>query len=101
MVVKKTEQRQHPRTFLTARIKVIHESIGEGIYETRDISDGGAFIVAGDRPFPPLGSVVTVQLQGLPIPAPEVSMVVVRRGVDGFGLRFSADETDSESESAG
>ncbi len=94
MVVKKTEQRQYPRTFLTARIKVIHESIGEGIYETRDISDGGVFIVAGEKPFPPLGSTVIVQLQGLPIPAPEVSMVVVRRGADGFGLSFSNNELE-------
>jgi len=98
MVVKKTsEQRQYPRTFLTARIKVIHDSIGEGIYETRDISDGGVFIVAGEKPFPPLGSMVIVQLQGLPIPAPEVSMVVVRRGADGFGLSFSGDELDETS----
>lgn len=91
MALKKEEQRKFPRTFLSARIRVVHDTIGEGFYETRDISDGGVFIVAGDRPFPPLGSRVTVQLQGLPIEAPEVSMVVVRRGQDGFGLSFEQD----------
>jgi hypothetical protein len=32
---------------------------------------------------------VTVQVQGLPVPAPILDMVVVRRTIDGFGLQFA------------
>ena len=82
------DRRIHPRTSLNARVRVAHEMIGEDLYYTRDISDGGIYVVVDGGEFPPLGSVVEVQVQGLPIPAPVLRMQVVREGVDGFGLQF-------------
>ncbi|GGY66273.1 hypothetical protein GCM10007071_11350 [Marinobacter zhanjiangensis] len=80
------------RTALNARVRVVHDSLGEGVFSTRDISDGGIFVVVEDGGFAPdIGDVVTVQVQGLPVPAPELTMVVVRKSPDGFGLQF-ADE---------
>jgi len=38
---------------------------------------------------PSIGDCVTVQVQGLPVPAPILDMVVVRRTIDGFGLQFA------------
>jgi hypothetical protein len=47
------------------------------------------FIVVESEPFhPEIGDRVTVQVQGLPVPAPILPMVVVRRTDDGYGLQF-------------
>lgn len=71
-----------------ARVLVMHPTVGERIFPTRDVSDGGLYVVVEDGFFPPLGTVVEVQVQGLPVPAPILKMQVVRKGRDGFGLQF-------------
>ncbi|UZE97671.1 PilZ domain-containing protein [Alkalimarinus alittae] len=86
------DKRVHARTLLNAKIKVTHEIVGDGIFYVRDISDGGVYVIVGESVFPPLGSVVTVQMLGLPFEAPILDMVVVRKGEDGFGLMFVPDE---------
>lgn len=86
------DKRAHTRTAMNAKVKVTHESLGEFVFSTRDISDGGVSVVVDAEPFEPeIGDNVQVQVQGLPIPAPVLDMVIVRRTVDGFGLQF-ADE---------
>ena len=86
--MKADDKRVHLRTTMNARVKVVHESLGEAVFATRDISDGGVFIeVEGDYALR-IGDLVQVQVQGLPIPAPVLSMVVVRAVGDGFGLKF-------------
>ncbi|MDR9425765.1 MAG: PilZ domain-containing protein [Marinobacter sp.] len=83
------DRRQHVRTAMAARVKIIHESLGEFVFSTSDISDGGLFIAMEDDAFKPeLGDRVTVQVQGLPVPAPVLEMRVVRRTEDGLGLEF-------------
>ncbi len=87
------DKREHARTLLNAQVKVTHDLLEEGLFYVRDISDGGVFVIVGEAKFPTLGSVVTVQMQGLPFDAPVLEMVVVRKGVDGFGLRFFPEDT--------
>ena len=83
------DRREYIRTAMGAKVKVVHESLGEFVFSTRDISDGGVFIVVEGEPFAPkIGDQVTVQVQGLPVPAPVLNMVVVRKTNDGFGLQF-------------
>ena len=83
------DRREHIRTAMSAKVKVVHEELGEFIFSTRDISDGGVFIVVDTEPFAPnLGDTVTVQVQGLPVPAPILEMVVERKTNDGYGLQF-------------
>ncbi len=83
------DRRQNVRTAMTARVKITHESFGEFVFSTSDISDGGLFIAMEDDAFKPqLGDRVTVQVQGLPVPAPVLEMRVVRRTSDGLGLEF-------------
>lgn len=82
------DKRVHVRTLLNAKVKVTHELVGDGIFYVRDISDGGVYVIVGDSAFPPMGSVVKVQMQDLPFEAPILDMVVVRKGEDGFGLKF-------------
>lgn len=90
--MKQNNRREHIRTALNAKVKVTHDTLGEGVFSTRDISDGGIFVVIEDSGFvPETGDVVTVQVQGLPVPAPELTMVVVRKSNDGFGLQFAGD----------
>ncbi|WP_328186850.1 PilZ domain-containing protein [Marinobacter sp. OP 3.4] len=90
--MKQSDRREHIRTALNAKVKVTHDVLGEGVFSTRDISDGGIFVVIEDSGFTPeTGDVVTVQVQGLPVPAPELTMVVVRKSNDGFGLQFAGD----------
>lgn len=83
------DRREYCRTAMSAKVKVCHEQLGEFVFSTRDISDGGVFIVVDNEPFAPeLGDKVKVQVQGLPVPAQELDMVVVRKTIDGFGLQF-------------
>ncbi|QSP94122.1 PilZ domain-containing protein [Marinobacter salinisoli] len=83
------DRRQHIRTAMNAKVKVVHPELGEYLFATRDISDGGVFIVVEEQAFEAaIGDHVTVQVQGLPIPAPVLSMEIVRRTADGYGLQF-------------
>ncbi|MAZ06520.1 MAG: pilus assembly protein PilZ [Halomonas sp.] len=83
------DRREHMRTAMSAKVKLVHEELGDFIFSTRDISDGGVFVVVDTEPFAPrVGDRVTVQVQGLPVPAPVLDMVVVRKTNDGYGLQF-------------
>lgn len=87
------DRREHIRTAMSAKVKVVHETLGEFVFSTRDISDGGVFVVVDAAPFTPeIGDRVTVQVQGLPVPAPTLQMVVVRKTNDGYGLQFNHDD---------
>lgn len=84
------DRRVYCRTAMSAKVKVNHEALGEFVFSTRDISDGGVFIVVDNEPFAlELGDKVKVQVQGLPVEAPVLDMVVARKTVDGFGLQFA------------
>ena len=90
-----SDQRRHVRTPYSCSIKIRHESIGELMVKTRDISDGGVFVILDPHHVPPIGSTVTGQVQGLMGDAPELQMEVVRVEPTGVGLRFiAADAVD-------
>ncbi len=81
--------RRYVRTRLRAAVKLIHPQIGDVAAHTRDISDGGAFVLAEGQELPALGEIVEVQVQGLPgDDAPVVRMRVVRIDREGVGLQF-------------
>ena len=82
------DKRQYPRTPMVCRIKIQHESIGEMVVQTRDISDGGVFVVMDGEQMPPEGAIVSGQVQGMMHEAPVVSMEVVRVEPQGLGLKF-------------
>ncbi|ROU01574.1 PilZ domain-containing protein [Marinobacter sp. R17] len=83
-----SDRRAYLRTALNAKVRVTHPTLGERVYNTRDISDGGVFVVSEEGERPNIGDRVQVQVQGLPVPAPILDMEVVRMTVDGFGLQF-------------
>jgi len=82
------DKRRHIRTPLACRIKIANNAIGEIIVKTRDISDGGVFVVLEPDQVPPIGTHVTGQVQGLMDDAPILEMEVVRVEPSGVGLRF-------------
>lgn len=82
------DQRKHLRTSMSARILVRHPDLGEAVFNMRDLSDGGIFVAVDNGDFPEVGSLVEVQVQGLPVAAPVRQMRVVRSSGEGFGLEF-------------
>ncbi len=86
------DKRRHVRTSFACRIKIAHDSVGELLVKTRDISDGGVFVVLEPEQIPPVGTRLTGQVQGLMDDAPILQMDVVRVEPQGVGLRFIQDE---------
>lgn len=82
------ELRRHVRTNFSCRIKITHELIGEIQVKTRDISDGGVFVVLEPEQIPPIGTRLIGQVQGLMEDAPILELEVVRVESTGVGLRF-------------
>jgi len=83
-----SNRRRHPRTPMTVTIKITHESIGEKIVKTRNISESGIFIVVEPTNMPPIGSLVRGQVQGMIDNPPILDMQIVRAENDGLGLQF-------------
>lgn len=84
--------RRFPRTRLRAEVKLNHPAAGEQKTHTRDISEGGAFVINEGLTLPALGEIIEVQVQGLPgDSAPVVRMKVVRIDREGVGLEFVKD----------
>lgn len=81
-------RREHPRIPMTVNIKITHPDIGEKVIKTKDVSDGGLFILAEPTAMPPIGSIVTGQVQGIIESAPELKMEIVRTDSNGVGLRY-------------
>jgi len=90
--VSSENNRRHPRTRLRAEVKLNHPQVGEQRAHTRDISEGGAFVLNEGLTLPALGEIIEVQVQGLPgDAAPVVRMKVVRIDREGVGLEFVND----------
>jgi len=86
------DKRRHVRTSFACRIKIAHVSVGELLVKTRDISDGGVFVVLEPEQIPPIGTRLTGQVQGLMDDAPILQLEVVRVEPAGVGLRFLQEE---------
>ncbi len=76
---------EHRKSF---RIKITHDSFGECLGQTRNLSPTGVFVQHPTLASLPKGAVVYGQVQGLPSGAPSVRMEVVAVDADGIGLRY-------------
>ena len=70
------------------RIKITHDSFGECLGQTRNLSPTGVFVQHPVLASLPKGAVVYGEVQGLPTGAPRVRMEVVTVDADGIGLRY-------------
>jgi c-di-GMP-binding flagellar brake protein YcgR len=84
-------RRKDLRTKIKTKVKFTHESCGSVLLNSGDISDGGVFLYSDAIKAPALGESVTVQITGLPIEAPIVTMKVIRLTSHGMGLKFDFD----------
>lgn len=81
------EQRKHPRTQVPMRVSLKFSEEGQLFAVTRDISEGGIFLLLEQETMPQVGDVVRVQVQGMGDgEAPWVRMKVVREEASGLGL---------------
>jgi len=76
---------------MKAQVKISHESFGEVVASTKDISDGGVFLLTDNSDMPAIGTVIQGQVQGLTGDAPILNMEIMRRTAEGIGLRFILD----------
>lgn len=80
------------RTTLKMRLRIEHPLHGELMVSTRDVSEGGVFVLIDQNQGQlKIGERVRGQVQGLPIEAPVLSMEVIRVEPMGVGLRFLTD----------
>lgn len=81
-------KREHTRHPVVVDIRIAHPELGERVVKTRDISDGGVFLLVEPNEMPPVGAVVQGQVQGEAGDLPVVSMKIVRTEKEGLGLEF-------------
>jgi len=72
---------------MSVSVKISHPSIGEKIVKTKNISDGGLFLLVDSTEMPPVGEIITGQIQGMD-DAPIINMKIVRVETQGLGLQF-------------
>ncbi|WP_433737956.1 PilZ domain-containing protein [Pseudomonas putida] len=76
---------EHRKSF---RIKISHESFGECLGQTRNLSASGVYVKHPVLSRLPRGAVVYGQVQDLPTGAPKVKMEVVQVDAEGIDLRY-------------
>ncbi|MCM2320412.1 hypothetical protein D9M71_242370 [compost metagenome] len=85
-------RREHVRTPIKVPLRIDHPLHGGLMAATRDISDGGVFVVIEDaQRLLRGGELVSGQIQGLPGEAPLVRMRVVRCESGGVALTYADD----------
>lgn len=85
------EQRKHLRIGLVVNIELTVPGQSPVIVRTRNISDGGLFLILDDIEMPPVGTEVQVRLNdqlGDGETPPINRAMVVRHEPDGIGLSF-------------
>ncbi len=83
-----SDKRQNIRTEVNLKLSITHPSFGTITAITRDISNGGTFVVLDGQRKLPIGSIVEAQILDSPLGAPVLRMRVVRHEGEGIGLEF-------------
>ncbi len=81
-------RRKYSRIPVRLRIKISHPSIGEKIVHSRDLSEGGLFVVVDPTDLPEEGNIVKGQVLDTEEEAPTVDMKIVRVGQNGLALEY-------------
>jgi len=85
------EKRQFIRTEFSAEVKLMHPELGSLCVQTRDISEGGVYLLTSDQVNFPVGTELTVQAQDMADDAPVVKATIVRLDPEGIALMFRVD----------
>lgn len=87
------ERRCSPRVPFIALLKITHRDFGEKLVKTRNISDGGLYILIEPTEMPAIGEFVSGQVQDMPEDPPTMQLEIVRMEGDGVGLRFVSEDS--------
>lgn len=82
------EKRLESRTPLNFKVKLAHPSFGILVVTMRDMSQTGIFVEMADLPAPSVGTIMSMQMQGLAQEAPILKVEVARVTTEGFALRL-------------
>jgi hypothetical protein len=84
------EHRRHIRTASAAVVEMQHPNLGLIEVKARDLSEGGIFVLMGNYPPPPTGTLVKVRIKRYTgvINQEPVAMRVVHQQSGGVGLAF-------------
>ena len=85
-----SNKRKHPRIPIGVKILLTHTSFGEKLVKTKNISDGGVFVLVEPNEVLHVGEVITGQVQGMMDDPPMLEMRVVRVAGEGLGLEYVA-----------
>ena len=85
------DKRQHERIAFPAEVEIMHPDFGSIIARTRDMSDGGLFLLVDVNPGLGVGARVKVQAQDMSGEAPVVEATVVRVEASGVALMYEGD----------
>lgn len=91
-----SDKRKYKRKLVNARVRLIHASFGEIESITRDISNGGVFVIVAPENELPAGSELKMQLLESSDPNVVFNMEVIRHDNAGMGLMFSSFEANGE-----
>ena len=93
-----SDLRQHPRVPMALKVEITLEDSGVLFAKTRDISEGGVFLMLEQDQMPQLGDIVKAQIKDLPgqSETPVVPMRVVRIAADGIGLMVQDAAAESD-----
>lgn len=92
-----TNKRKSERRAISLSIELLYPSGDTQILHTRDMSDGGLFLIVEKLKQPTIGECVKVSLSGndkSKVVLPSNDAVVVRQSPDGIGLAFIEMELD-------
>lgn len=82
------DKRESSRIPFSAKVSVKHGDSEPTTLNVRDVSDTGLFILTDGLITLTVGSVIAVQMKGMPFEAPIREMEVVRLEDAGAGLKF-------------
>lgn len=85
------EKRRYVRTEFSSEVKLMHSEMGSILVMTRDISEGGVYLLTGDKVDYPIGTEFTLQATDMAEEAPVVKAVIVRLEPEGIALQFFED----------
>lgn len=85
------DKRRFVRTALNSEVKLTHPEMGAIRVRTRDISEGGVYLLTGNKVDYPVGTEFTLQAMEMAEEAPLVKAVIVRLEPEGIALQFFED----------
>ena len=90
------ERRNHERIEVPLEVRVEWPGHVTAVGVTRDVSDGGAFILVTLQPLPPADTIILLQLtqQVMGHDAPTLKGRVLRATLEGVAFEFVTEETE-------